>query len=184
MHVDVRDELYIPIISKSPKNSFYTEPSYYIYPAINGKQSNYFEWLDAGSINIKKELSVMDSKDAFIKTVNYGYNEKDLFFLFKDGAHNLDQKTLLFVLNDKEFTIPILHGIHNYVQHDIKITFAYEKYMEVRVHHIRDFYSKVNFKFKIFMQNDAQNVDVMQTFPKQNDFIFEFKDLNTINWYI
>lgn len=76
---DTPRELLEPIKKKSPAGLI-REPAAYIDPDINGRISDYFEWLAAGLYDLTRQGSAMHSSDRMLQSFFYGYNSTSLFF--------------------------------------------------------------------------------------------------------
>ncbi|MBI5484579.1 MAG: glycoside hydrolase [Deltaproteobacteria bacterium] len=80
-------ELLEPIKKKSPAGLI-REPAAFIDPDINGRISDYFEWLAAGLYDLTRQGSAMHSSDRMLQSFYYGYNNSSLFFRI-DGVQEL-----------------------------------------------------------------------------------------------
>jgi alpha-amylase/alpha-mannosidase (GH57 family) len=80
-------ELFEPIKKKSPAGLI-REPAAFIDPEINGRISDYFEWLAAGLYDLTRQGSAMHSSDRMMQSFYYGYN-KTSFFIRVDGVQDL-----------------------------------------------------------------------------------------------
>ncbi|MEA1918181.1 MAG: glycoside hydrolase family 57 protein [Campylobacterota bacterium] len=181
MGVVVPAPIFTPIVTKSHKNKFHVKPIDCIHPTIDGKRSNYFEWLNSGTIDIKKEFSVMDSKNNIIKTVHYGYNAKNLFFLFDGKFKNLKLDSKLeLILDNKKFLIDILEGQQylKIMDANIELTCT-QSNIELQIS--RDIFDskRIKFQFSVIDENDR-----VQVFPTYSDFFITIENLKLHNWYI
>jgi len=86
----IPDELLKPIkISK--KKLPYTEPCALLRVKIDGRRSNYFEWLAAGHYDLQKDFSTMTTSDSnFISDIYFGFSEEN-FLLRLDFNHDVKQ---------------------------------------------------------------------------------------------
>jgi alpha-amylase/alpha-mannosidase (GH57 family) len=73
------DILNIPILLEDREVKPTREPVNYIYPAIDGRVTNYFDWMGAGFIEGKGHGTAMHETRAIIKGCYYGFNERSLF---------------------------------------------------------------------------------------------------------
>ena len=76
--LDVPRELLEPIKKKSPAGLI-REPAAFIEPEINGRISDYFEWLAAGLYDLTRQGSAMHSSDRMLQSFYYGYNRTSFF---------------------------------------------------------------------------------------------------------
>ena len=100
-----------PIKKKSPAGLI-REPAAFIDPEINGRISDYFEWLAAGLYDLTRQGSAMHSSDRMLQSFYYGYNEKTFFFRI-DGIQELHlllhegDILNLHLIHDREFRLPL-----------------------------------------------------------------------------
>ncbi len=78
-----------PIKKKSPAG-LVREPAAFINPEINGRISDYFEWLAAGLYDLTRQGSAMHSSDRMLESFYYGYN-KNSFFIRIDGVQDFSR---------------------------------------------------------------------------------------------
>jgi len=55
------------------------EPRGYITPKIDGKVTNYFEWLEAGKFNLQRMGGSMHRSESLFSDLYYGFNQQSLF---------------------------------------------------------------------------------------------------------
>jgi alpha-amylase/alpha-mannosidase (GH57 family) len=112
--LDIPSELLEPIKKKSPAG-LVREPAGFIDPEINGRISDYFEWLAAGLHDLTRQGSAMHSSDRMLQSFYYGYNKSSLFFRI-DGIQELSRMLRdIDVLNlhltyDREYRLPMQLG--------------------------------------------------------------------------
>jgi hypothetical protein len=104
-------QLLEPIKKKSPAGLI-REPEAFIYPDINGRTSDYFEWLAAGLYDLTRQGSAMHSSDRMLQSFYYGYNKTSFFFRI-DGVQELSillqegDVLNLHLIHDREFRLPM-----------------------------------------------------------------------------
>jgi len=109
--LDVPRDLLEPIKKKNPAGLI-REPAAFIEPEINGRISDYFEWLAAGLYDLTRQGSAMHSSDRMLQSFYYGYNKDTLFFRL-DGIQEFsrllrDSDVLnLHLIYDREFRLPL-----------------------------------------------------------------------------
>jgi alpha-amylase/alpha-mannosidase (GH57 family) len=181
MGITVPSELYTPIVSKDTGHSFHTQPIDFINPKIDGKKSNYFEWLNSGTIETNKEFSVMDSKKNSIEIVRYGYNFDKIFFLLEGNIEELPQDAKLeFTLDGFTFHITLKNEKQNIQQQgvDIKL-FRGENDIEIAFDK-KSFKEKdIKFGFELISKDK-----VIQKFPIYDEFHLKIDNLALRNWYV
>ncbi len=181
MGINVPSELFTPIVSKDTSHSFHTKPKDFINPKIDGKKSNYFEWLNSGIIETNKEFSVMDSKNNCIEIVRYGYNFDKIFFLLEGKMERIAQNTqMVFILNGFTFNITLKDEKQNIQTDGVDIElFKGENDIEIAFDK-KDFKSKeIKFGFELISKDK-----VIQKFPIYDDFYLKIDNLALRNWYV
>lgn len=104
-------ELLEPIKKKSPAG-LVREPAGFIDPDINGKVSDYFEWLAAGLFDLTRQGAAMHSSDRLLHGFYWGYNRDQLFFRI-DGIQDLSRLLrendilALQLIADREYRLPM-----------------------------------------------------------------------------
>ncbi|MBT1073224.1 glycoside hydrolase family 57 protein [Pelotalea chapellei] len=104
-------ELLEPIKKKSPAGQV-REPAAFIDPEIDGRISNYFEWLAAGLYDLTRQGSAMHSSDRMLQSFYYGFNKTMLFFRI-DGIQELSRLLRdadvinLHLIYDREYRLPM-----------------------------------------------------------------------------
>jgi alpha-amylase/alpha-mannosidase (GH57 family) len=106
---DLPRELLEPIKKKNPAGLI-REPAAFIDPEINGRISDYFEWLAAGLYDLTRQGSAMHSSDRMLQSFYYGYNKSSFFFRI-DGVQDLSRQL-------KEDDVLNLHLIYD---HDYRL---------------------------------------------------------------
>ena len=100
-----------PIKKKNPAGLI-REPAAFIDPEINGRNSDYFEWLAAGLYDLTRQGSAMHSSDRMLESFYYGYNTQS-FFIRIDGVQELsrllkDNDVLnLHLIYDHDYRVPL-----------------------------------------------------------------------------
>ena len=111
LELDSPRELLEPIKKKSPAGLM-REPAAFISPDINGRISDYFEWLAAGLYDLTRQGSAMHSSDRMLQSFYFGYSRTALFFRI-DGIQELSRllKEMdvlnLHLIYDREYRLPM-----------------------------------------------------------------------------
>lgn len=71
--------LYVPISKRMREIKPEIEPRGYITPKIDGKVTNYFEWLEAGKFNLQRMGGSMHRSESLFSDLYYGFNQQSLF---------------------------------------------------------------------------------------------------------
>ncbi len=104
-------ELLEPIKKKSPAG-LVRGPAAFIDPEINGRVSDYFEWLAAGLFDLTRQGSAMHSSDRLLQGFYWGYNRDRLFFRI-DGMQDMSRLLresdilALLLIADREYRLPM-----------------------------------------------------------------------------
>ncbi len=104
-------ELLEPIKKKSPAG-LVREPAGFIEPDINGRVSDYFEWLAAGLFDLTRQGSAMHSSERLLQGLYWGYNRNSLYFridAIQDFSRILKENDILALqlIADREYRLPM-----------------------------------------------------------------------------
>lgn len=88
--------LRIPILTQ--RISRYLEPTALINPVIDGKITNYYEWVGAGFIDLTKTGTSMHKVASLVKKIWFGFNLEDLF-LRLDLELPKEERDLKLIIN-------------------------------------------------------------------------------------
>jgi alpha-amylase/alpha-mannosidase (GH57 family) len=102
LHKEPPEILSIPIIVEDRETRPTREPINFIRPLIDGRVTNYFEWIGAGYVEGRGHGTAMHESVSLIKGAYYGFNEES-FFLRLD----ID-KTFIGNIEDVSFEINIM----------------------------------------------------------------------------
>ncbi len=100
-------ELYVPIKSVVV-SGILKSPSNFIKPTIDGRITNFFEWLSAGKFNLKYDMGTMHSDINYLSTLYWGFDDKYLYLRIDGKIDNIINKGYnidLRILTAKEFLI-------------------------------------------------------------------------------
>ncbi|MEJ2744847.1 MAG: glycoside hydrolase family 57 protein, partial [bacterium] len=75
---DVPEALDAPIINMG-RVSVANEPKAFLEPDIDGRESSYYEWVDAGEYRSSHAGTMMCKTEAFIRAIYYGFDAKTLY---------------------------------------------------------------------------------------------------------
>ncbi len=182
LNIEIPKKIVTPIVTDDLQNNFHIKPTSFIYPKIDGVKSDYFEWLNSGVIDIKKEFSVMDTTKNVVKHLRYGYC-KEKFYLYLDGNFKKLQTNsiLKIIINEIEFDVALKEMTQSIIKNDITLfACTVNNNIELEISQ-KDIIigGKINFKFFI-IENDT----IIQSFPLYSDLTIEIEDLDLNNWYI
>lgn len=77
--VEVPESLSIPIIMEDREARPVREPINYLRPIVDGRVTNYFEWIGSGYLEGKGYGTAMHQAVSIIKGIHYGFDESNLF---------------------------------------------------------------------------------------------------------
>ncbi|MFA4982514.1 MAG: glycoside hydrolase family 57 protein [Candidatus Omnitrophota bacterium] len=104
---------YLSIPIRAKKARIAREPAGFMNPVLDGRDTNYFEWVNSGLIDVSKRGGTMYQSETILKQLYFGFNKDTLFFRF-DLLHNNgdDNLGLSILLIDKglKVSIPSLSG--------------------------------------------------------------------------
>lgn len=93
LKLNVPSELFQPI--KSVKNSgVITKPSAFISPKMEGKISNFYEWLGAGEFDLKSDAGSMHAGGDSLQRLLYGFDDTNLYLALKSDFSALKDVVL------------------------------------------------------------------------------------------
>ena len=133
---EVPERLSIPIIMEDRETSPKREPLNFLRPVIDGRVTNYFEWMGSGHMEGKGLGAAMHQAISIIKDCYYGFNESSLFLRV-----DLD-KSFMSDTGNAVFEITVVsteeHGIEYDVcertmKGDIQAEGAFEDILEVAI---------------------------------------------------
>src|SRR5436189_1219944 len=78
----VPDELFISNISTGAAASPQTEPTALLAPTLDGEETSYFEWLGAGTLEVREVAGAMhqtDRRPAVVTLVHFGFDDERMF---------------------------------------------------------------------------------------------------------
>jgi len=96
------DILNIPILLEDREIRPTREPINLIYPVVDGRVTNYFDWMGAGYVEGKGRGAAMHEGSALIKGLYYGFNEWSLFLRIDVG------KAFIADMDEVSFEIGLL----------------------------------------------------------------------------
>ena len=138
LKLNVPSELFTPI--KSVKNSgVITRPSSYISPSIEGKITNFFEWLGAGEFDLKSDAGSMHAGGDVLQHLLYGFDEKHLYLALKsdfstlndtichiDISYGNEKKSFEIDLNEKKHS---KNGLVYAINHILEISIPLKNFL-------------------------------------------------------
>jgi hypothetical protein len=99
--------LFLSNISTGRSVGAQTTPSGYLTPAIDGEETSYFEWLGAGSLEIRKLVGAMhpgDRRASVLTLVQFGFDREHLYVRL-----DADRRAADLLAEGYEFSLKFLH---------------------------------------------------------------------------
>jgi hypothetical protein len=100
---------------RSKKTKIAREPAGYIRPDIDGRDSNYFEWINAGLIDVSKRGGTMHQSETILKRMYFGFNNEGTLYMRFDLSQNIaeDGMSLSVIFPEKgiKLTAPVIRDI-------------------------------------------------------------------------
>ena len=93
LQMPVPDELFVSNISTDPRGQAHVAPVARLAPTLDGEETSYFEWLGAGSVEVRETAGAMHQTDrhaALVTLVQYGFDAERLYVRI-DGTQPLRQ---------------------------------------------------------------------------------------------
>lgn len=179
MNKEVPREIFIPIVKKDAANQVNILQKDFISPVVDGNMSNYFEWLNCGRMDIKKEFSTMDSSSSVIEYLYYGVDRQNNLYLYLEGnkVQSLGEFELRVTLEDKIFIFDFKKKLQTISQNGTYFDLAFSKGIEIKVYDFK--LKKVGFSFELFKKKKK-----IQRYPLYDETVLDFENLFLKSWYI
>jgi len=103
----IPDELFLSNISTGATVGAQTTPSGYITPTIDGEETSYFEWLGAGSLEIRKLPGAMHQNDrraSNLTLLQFGFDRERLYVRLDASRRVAD-----LLVEGYEFSLKFIH---------------------------------------------------------------------------
>ena len=110
---------YLSIPIKIKKAKIVREPYGFIKPEIDGRDTNYFEWINAGLIDTSKRGGTMHQSETLIKQIYFGFDAETLYLRFdipRNGESDQKEElslNLLFLEKGIKIAVPLLRNGEN-----------------------------------------------------------------------
>lgn len=180
MEIEVPVEIFEPIVKKDKSKKSLIKPRDYIYPIIDGNNSNFYEWLNSGFIDIKKEYSTMDSSNCIIENLLYGKDKSGNLYFHLEGKklkrveNNL---SLVLTLEEKTYSFDIKKGKISSTVLGLDFDIAYDSSIELKVYN----YKNEKFEFLFELYEDDKKI---QRFPLYDTIKLDLESPILSNWFV
>ncbi len=173
--------LFDPIVTKTQK-IVNREPKNFITPLIDGRYSNFFEWLGSGFINLK-DSSSMDSSGFIFSSLHYGYDEDSIYFALEGRLIEIINKGFTLKINlisskGLEVLIPILAD-NQVTSKDIK--YAIKDILEIKI--VRNLFLSAEKKFNVVFELHKDGA-IVERYPIYSEIEINLESQFLQNWFI
>lgn len=176
-------------IKKKISYRLYQKPKVYLDPIIDGKITNYYEWLNAGHINVSEDfgLGSLHQRNIMINKIFYGFNQNKAFLMLDFGQEffqDITDISINFLIDEKDEYHIRFKKNKCYLASNISsnIEIAFQDILEIAIP------IKLNqefFIFKIFVK-DVSSESILETYPIEGHYkikIPTFHDYADF-WYV
>jgi len=168
------DTLLKSIVKEQQEQFFFKKAKNSISAIIDGKNSNFFEWIGAAVFDLEHELSSMNLKNFVIEKIKFGHDGEFAYFaLFGDIQKFIDHALLEVSIDDKNTALAIKKGRF---QKD-GIEYAADEIIELKIPRKMCEDKKIN--FKLFEEGK-----LLQLMPLYSKIKIEFGNESMKNWYV
>jgi len=165
-------------IKQTFKQPIIKKPKNYITPTIDGKITNYFEWLFSGEIDLTFDLSSMNT-EILLNKLYYGY-DKENFYLRFDGSVNQIKNDILRLnfITDKEISFSIPISNEKYTDEN-GVEAACEKIIEIKIP--LNLLNEKKFEFYIEILKDSR---LLQKLPVYSIIMLDISENFDYDWMV
>jgi len=165
-------------IKQTFKQPVIKKPKNYITPTIDGKITNYFEWLFSGEIDLTFDLSSMNT-EILLNKLYYGY-DKENFYLRFDGSVNQIKNDLLRInfITDKEISFSVPVSNEKYTDEN-GVEAVGEKIIEIKIP--LNLLNEKRFEFYIEILKDSQ---LLQKLPVYSIIMLDISENFDYDWMV
>ena len=177
----------IPILLEDREVRPAREPINLIYPIVDGRVTNYFDWMGAGFVEGKGRGAAMHESAALIKGLYYGFNECSLFLrmdLGKAFIADMEEVSFEISLLLKE-THKIVYRIRGEVlESTLPVKAVFSDVLEVEVE-FDDLHAKKGDKITLWTSLKINDM-VADRVPKRGYLALRMpsEDFEMENWYV
>jgi len=111
---------------------YYFEPKDFIKPIIDGKESNFYEWRQAGTFDFTSRFSVMHKGQDILRRVYFGFDDNNIYLRIE--TNRMPQKVKIEFLNLSGEIIIDKNGA-NFIHENERTVLetAYEQFYELKI---------------------------------------------------
>lgn len=166
-------------IKRKTRSQYLVVPTGYISPLIDGKISNYFEWLRGGEFDLRFDIGSMTYSTRF-ERVLYGYDLHNLY-LYLQGMFREGDRLVLNLLSEHnlELQLEIKQGLHSVDISDHTVYYCFDKGVEVSLPlAVIDRQGEVELSFSYISEGR-----VVERLPAYSNFTIKFENFDH-NWFV
>ncbi len=167
------DKLLKSIVENKKRDLFFKKPQNLISAVIDGKNTDFFEWLGSGEVDLEHELSSMNLKNFVIEKIKFGHDENNFYFALIGETKKLIGGSLEVSIEDKNFLLPLKRGV--FEKEGIK--YATDEIIEIAVG--REMSENKRINFKLFKDGK-----LLQLMPLYFKIEMKFENESLKNWYV
>jgi Alpha-amylase/alpha-mannosidase len=165
-------------IKQTFKQPIIKKPKNYITPTIDGKITNYFEWLFSGEIDLTFDLSSMNT-EILIDKLYYGYDKENFYLRFDASVNQIKNNILrLNFITDKEISFSVPISNQKYTDEN-GVEAVSEKIIEIKIP--LNFLNEKKFEFYIEILKDSR---LLQKLPVYSIIILDISENFDYDWMV
>lgn len=167
-------------IKKRVKSQYIYKPTSYITPTIDGRITNYYEWLHGGELDVWFDLSSMSVASSIFRRVMYGYSRENLY-LYIEGKFKSGDRVRVDLISKVEITLelPLVHGLSKVKVNGGEVLSSFDKGLEVCIPlSLVDGKDMVEFSL-VYLSGER----VVERVPVYTNFEITVENLD-YNWYV
>lgn len=182
----IRNFVYLPIISDN-KEEIKVMPKSLIEPKLDGKETDFFEWVNGFTYNEEENLTEIFLNTKMIELIKLGYDDINLYFLIKINKE-IKKFDLNFIFKTKKEDINIKFSKNDnftlekssYIDN---IEYIYKDYLEIKMPILEDFYY-IDKKLLFFIVTLIDGKPITKV-PKGGYFSLDLNEKNILsNWVV
>lgn len=165
-------------IKQTFKQPIIKKPKNYITPTIDGKITNYFEWLFSGEIDLTFDLSSMNT-EILIDKLYYGYDKENFYLRFDASVNQIKNNILrLNFITDKEISFSVPISNQKYTDEN-GVEAVSEKIIEIKIP--LNLLNEKKFEFYIEILKDSR---LLQKLPVYSIIILDISENFDYDWMV
>jgi alpha-amylase/alpha-mannosidase (GH57 family) len=165
-------------IKQTFKQPIIKKPKNYITPTIDGKITNYFEWLFSGEIDLTFDLSSMNT-EILLNKLYYGYDKENFYLRFDGNVNQIKNDILrLNFITDKEFSFSVPISNEKYTD-EKGVEAVSEKIIEIKIP--LNLLNEKKFEFYIEILKDSQ---LLQKLPVYSIIMLDISENFDYDWMV